>query len=111
MQKVKAYDENGMVLGFVNMPEFPADGAKSVLVEGAYDAEATKVTFTPTEAIADVDALKEVIASGVIGRMALENGGVGSLYINDSATAAEQVVTFVGVIGGSVVAAEVIDAD
>ena len=94
-----------------NSSESAAGVVKSFMVVGSYNGETTKVTFTPTDNIANVAAIKTLIVNGAVAKMSLENGGVGYLFINDSETEAEQVVTFVGVIGGSVVAAEVIDAN
>ena len=101
---------NAGVISVPNANELEAGVVKSFAVAGTYDGESTKVTFTPTENIANVSALKALINNGAIVKLNLGDGGVGYLCINDSSTEAEQVVTFVGVIGGSVVAAEVIDA-
>ena len=98
--------------GVISVPNASASSAgvvKSFVVAGTYDGETTKVTLTPSNDVANVAAIKALINDGAIGKLTLGDGGVGYIAINDSSTEAEQVVTFVGVIGGSVVAAEVID--
>ena len=115
MKLVKVYDEHGHVAGYAQLPSEggsvqPEPARLSTfVVEGTYNGET--IVLAPTESIPDVATLKTLVNDGVIGRMRLSRGGVGSICINEPLEdGGDAYVSYIGVVDAGILDVRIVDA-